>query len=291
MRGDRRLKRKVLRSYAVSTVSLALVLFLLGSVGYLILNALTAAERMKEGITVYVMLGEGLDGSERDEVGRRLAEHPAVRETKFVSKEQAAAEFKEYVGSDFEEFLKYNPLPDQYEVGFDSRSVGREAVAAFEREVSGWKGVDEVVYQRGVVENMAANLGRFAFVLLLFGGTLLVICLILLNNTVRLSIFSRRYLIETMKLVGASRWFIIRPFVRDAVLQGVYAGIAAVLLFAGMLAGLKEGMGEALLRGEYITEAVVAGSMLVAGILLSLLFTIFAVNKFVNIHSGKIYLY
>ena len=121
---------------------------------------------------------------------------------KFIPKDQAAADFQAYLGSDFVEFLQTNPLPDSYEVKLDGRSAETGRCRPLEKQVMSWDGVDEVVYQRNEIEQVTSNINKFNLVLLLFGGALLIISLILLNNTIRVTIFSKRYLIHTMKLVG-----------------------------------------------------------------------------------------
>ncbi len=278
-------------SYIISTISIAMVLFLLGSVGYLILNAMRTTNMMRENVTVHVMLKNDIDRQLSDSIGVMLRTKESVREASFVSKEEAAADFREYIGSDFEEFLSFNPLPDSYDVKMNGDRSGREDVRALETEVMSWEGVDEVVYQKNVVEQIGSNISMFNIILLLFGGTLLVISLILLNNTLRLTIYSKRYLINTMKMVGASKWFIMRPFVGRSLLHGFYAWLIGGAMFLGMVVALGRGLPEVTLLADNRPVYIILGLMLVLGLLISVLFTIFAVNKFVNMHTSKIYLY
>lgn len=288
---SKRLKRKVRNSYIISTVSIALVLFLLGSVGYLILNAVTATQRMKESVTIYVMLKDDLTQENKTLIKENLLKQEAVREVEYVSKSEAAADFKEYVGKDFVEFLQQNPLPDSYEVRLNARSSDKDIVRALEKQVTKWSGVDEVVYQRNVIEQISSNINKFNLILLLFGGTLLIISLILLNNTIRVTIYSKRYIINTMKLVGATKWFIIKPFMVSSMLQGLYSGLIAAILFVAMVAGLNEGLPEVRFIDESLQIGVIIVAMFVVGVLISLIFTTFAVNKFVNMPSKSIHLY
>lgn len=285
------LKRKVRNSYIISTISIALVLFLLGSVGYLIFNAVRATDRMKENISIHLMLKEDTSTERIAEIGKTLNEHEAVKEVKFVPKDVAAANFKEQVGSDFVDFLAFNPLPDSYEIKLHSQFSEKEYVRDFEKEIAGWKGIDEVVYQKAVVEQIGANINKFNIVLFLFGGTLLIIALILLNNTIRLTIYSKRYLINTMKLVGASQWFITKPFLGRSILHGIYAWIIAGIMFLALVAGLGEGLPEVTFLAESKPVYVVLGAMLLLGIFISVIFTLFAVNKFVRMNTTKINLY
>lgn len=288
---SKKLKRKVRNSYIISTVSVALVLFLLGSVGYLILNAMGATQRMKESVTVYVMLKNDLTSEQKTQIREQLEKQEAVREVVYVSKGEAAESFKEYVGNDFVEFLEQNPLPDSFEVRMNARSSEKEVVSTLEKQILKWSGVDEVVYQRNVIEQISSNINKFNLILLLFGGTLLIISLILLNNTIRVTIYSKRYIINTMKLVGATKWFIIKPFVLSSMLHGLYSGLIASAMFVAMVAGLSEGLPEVSFISDSVQIAIIIGSMFVAGIFISLIFTTFAVNKFVNMPSKNIHLY
>ena len=290
-KGNSRLKRKVRGSYAISTVSIALVLFLLAGVGYIIWNLSKATDGVKERMTLYVMLSDAEPAEVKAEVGYKLRSLEGVKEALFVSKADAAAEMKEFVGGDVEEFLSYNPLPDSYEVRLRASESPKALVAAIESQVSEWKGVDEVVYQRAVVENMDTNLGKFKILLLLFGGALLVVSLVLLRNTIRMSVFAHRTLINTMKLVGASKGFIKRPFLVDSLWQGVVAALLASGLFWGMVVALNEGLPYVMLVSSVEVLAIICGGILVGGVLISVLFTNFALNKFIRMNSSKIHIY
>ena len=285
------LRRKVRDSYIISTISIALVLFLLGSVGYLIFNAVRATDLMKENVAIHLMIKQGTSDERIAEIGRELGAHEAVKEVTFVPKAVAAENFKEQIGSDFVEFLAFNPLPDAYEVKLHAQYSDKDYVRKFEKEAASWNGIEEVVYQRAVVEQIGSNINKFNLVLLLFGGALLVIALILLNNTIRLTIYSKRYLINTMKLVGASKWFIMKPFLLRSILHGVYAWLIAAAMFLALVAGLGEGLPEVTFLAESRPVYYVLCGMLLLGILISALFTLFAVNKFVRMNTTKINLY
>lgn len=287
---DKRLRRKVRNSYFISTVSIAMVLFLLGSVTYLILNAMNITDRLKESVTIYVMLDDGLTDEQTEELKTLIESNEVVRQLTYVSKEEAAEQFIAETNNDFRSFIDFNPLPNSFEVGLNARSSDKELVREFDKAVSAMSGVSEVVYQKGVVERIGANLNKFNLVLLLFGAALLVISLILLNNTIHMTIAAKRQIIKTMKLVGATKGFIMRPFLGSAALHGVYAGLIASLMFIGMVAGLHEGIPEiSLLRSNTLVLSI-SGAMVAGGILISLLFTIFAVDKSVNMPAGKAYM-
>lgn len=289
--GNRRLKRKVRGSYAISTVSIALVLFMLAGVGYIIWNLSKAADGVKERMTLYVMLSDGEPQEAKEQIGHKLSTLEGVRETLFIPKAEAAAEFSEFMGGNIEEFLEYNPLPDSYEVRLRASESPKALVDSIVEEIGGWKGVDEVVYQRAVVENMDGNLSKFKVLLILFGGALFVISLILLRNTIKMSVFSRRQLINTMKLVGASKGFIKRPFLLDSLWQGVVAAFIASAMFWALVVALNEGLPYVMLISGGEVMAYICGGMLVGGVLISVLFTNFSLNQFIKMNSSKIHIY
>ncbi len=293
MKDDTRLKRKVRNSYIISTVSMTLVLFLLGSVGYLMLVAMVVADSLKESIAVTVELRNGLTPEQRDGLAQRFSAHELVRTVTFVSKEEKIedTEFRKLFGSQFEESFDENPLLDSFELTLTSRSEEREAVDAFLTEAERLDGVKQVSFPARLAEQLHGAVNKIRLILLLFGGALLVISLILLNNTIRLAIFSKRYLINTMKLVGATKWFIMKPFLRNSITQGILAGTGASGLFIASIYGLNETVPGMLTVAENERIGIILGAMIAGGILLSLFFTRSALNKFINMKSNKIHLY
>ncbi len=294
MKDDKRLKRKVRNSYIISTVSMALVLFLLGSVGHLMLVAMVAADSLKESIAVTVELRNDLAPERRDSIASQLSAHELVRTVTFVSKEEKIedAEFRQFFGAQFEEVLDgENPLLDSFELTLTSRSEEQEAVDAFLREAERIDGVKQVSFPARLAEQLHGTVNKIRLILLLFGGALLIISLILLSNTIRLAIFSKRYLINTMKLVGATKWFIMKPFLANSITQGILAGTGASVLFVAAIYGLNETVPGILTAAENQKILLILGAMIAGGIVLSLIFTWTALNKFINMKSNKIYLY
>jgi cell division transport system permease protein len=287
---DKRLKRRVRSSYFISTVSIAMVLFLLGATTWLILNALNATQRLREGVVLHVMLADGLTVEQTSALRAALELNDVVREVNYIPKAEAARAFIAESGEDFTTFLgddpDVNPLPDSFEVGLAARGSERKAIEAFVAQSEAMDGVDEVVYQRGVVEQIGTTLNKFNLVLLLFGGTLLIISFVLLHNTVRMTIIAKRRIISTMKSVGANASFIMRPFAWSAVLHGFLAGVIATGLFALLVLGLQEGIPELSLLKDNVILGAIVGGMVVLGIVISLLFTVLAVHKAVRQQSA-----
>ncbi|MFI3282127.1 MAG: permease-like cell division protein FtsX [Rikenellaceae bacterium] len=293
MKEDKRLKRKVRNSYAISTISISLVLFLLGSVGYLMVSAMDAAHALRENISATVELSRGVNEQQRDDIRRRIVAYPLSGEITFSSKSEKAEdeEFRKMFGVEFENILEDNPLMDSFNVQLSTQASNKDMLQDFVAAVESIEGVSRVSYPAQLIDKVHSMVGTFQTILLCFGGVLLFISLILLSNTVRLAIYSRRYLINTMKLVGATKWFIIRPFMWSGIVCGFWAGVLASILFGGMTYALMESLPE-LFAWEQIERAAIAmGSMVVCGVLISALFTLLAVNKYVNMTANKIHIY
>lgn len=293
MKDDKRLKRKVRNSYIVSTVSITLVLFLLGSVGYLMLAAMQVARTLQESVAVTVELKNGITEAQRAEIETRLTAEEIVGTIAYATKAEKAedAEFRKMFDSEFEEVLGENPLLDSFELTLTRASEERELLEAFIAAAERLPGVERVSYPALTAERLHATVNKIRLVLILFGGALLAISLILVSNTIRLAIYAKRYIINTMKLVGATKWFIMRPFLVSSITQGILSGAGASVLFAAAVYGLNEAVPELTSIAEAGKVALILGGMIAGGILISLAFTFAALNKFVNMKSNKIYLY
>lgn len=293
MKDEKRLKRKVRNSYRISTLSLSLVLFLLGSVGYLIGAAVRLAHTLQEQVTVMVELQPEAAADEVEALRELLHEEPLVRSFAFSTREEKAADadFRALFEQEFEVVLEENPLRDSFELQLTADSESTEQVEELVVLLEQQQVVERVSYPARMAERMHLTVRKVRFVLLLFGAALLLVSLILLSNTIRLAIFSKRHLINTMKLVGATKWYIMRPFLGESIMQGIRAGLLATLLFGGAAYGLTEAIPELTSLTALEEAAVIAATMVVGGVVLSLLFTWVAVNRFVNMKSSKIYLY
>lgn len=291
MRSDKRIRRKVRRSYMVSTVSISLVLFLLGSVGYMLSAALSTAHTLRGSITLSVELDQAMEQGAKDALREKLSEMEGVSGVEYVSRQEKIEDedFRRMFASEIESILADNPLRDSFEVGITT--ADKQKRDEMVDQISVLDGVVYVAYPASTIEQLHSTINRITIILIAFGGALLIISLILLNNTIRLAIFSRRYLINTLKLVGATKWYIMRPFLSTAAKQGFWSGILASLLFGAALVGLSEAMPEIISMSELIKIGIIVGVMILGGLLISILFTTFAVGKFVNMKSNKIYLY
>lgn len=291
MRNDKRLKRKVRRSYIVSTISISLVIFLMGTVGYMLSAAITTAHTLRSSITLSAELDNSIGEERRTQIEQQIGSFEGVESVTYSPKESKIEdeEFRKMFATEIESILEENPLRNSFEVAIGTRD--KAATDALVDKLSAIEGVVYVAYPASTIEQLHSTITKITIILAAFSGALLIISLILLNNTIRLAIFSRRYLINTLKLVGATKGYIMRPFLATAAKQGLWAGLVASLLFVGSLASLSGAMPEIIATAELIKIAIVVGTMILTGLVISLLFTTFAVGKFVNMKSNKIYLY
>ncbi len=293
MKDDKRLKRKVRSSYAVSTLSIALVLFLIGAVGYFIYSLFGVSYTLQDSITATVELRTDIEPESRDSIRVQIAASEVVGEVAFLSREDKIQdkEFQRLFGDDVDFMIESNPLLDSFEVQLRASSAERAKLEEFIAWCEQIEGVDGVYYPAMLADKVHSTISTIQILLLIFGATLLFISLILLNNTIRLAIFSRRYLINTMKLVGATRWFIMRPLMWSGVKSGFVAGVIASALFLGSLYALDAALPELFALSNMEVIAIIVGAIVASGVIISLIFTIFAAAKFVNMKSNKIYLY
>lgn len=289
---QRNISRRVRFSYATSTVSMTLVLFLLGAVGFIIANLFTTTKRMRESVTMIVELKDGLSEAERDTIAVRLAESDMVASLKFVSKEEKMEdeEFKRVFAVDIKGILGENPLPDSYDVTLSALSSDKEGLETFAEEARKIEGVAFVTYPQSLIEEMHSTLDIMQFIMIVFGGALLVVAIVLLNNTVRLAVYAQRELINTLKAVGATKWFILRPFVGRSALQGLLAGALASLLFGGALYALDYAVPGLGIFPRWEQAGILAATMIGLGVVVTVLCTLPVVNRFVNMKSNKIHL-
>ena len=287
------MKGKIMRSYLISTVSMALVLFILGTIGFAMLSLLKSSKQVREGVVMIVELKDGFSAEQRDSLQMKIADNRLVAAVDFVSKDEKLADedFRRAFDIDIKDILSDNPLPDSFDVTLSSAAAEAEELEAFVQQIKQLDGVSYVSYPKELIAQVHSVLDVMQLLIFAFGAVMLVISFVLLGNTVRLAIFSHREAIKTMKLVGATKWFIIRPFLGRSLLQGLLAGVVATILFVAALFGLQYSLPGFEVVAQLQMVAVVAGAMVVLGIVLSTLFTFVAVNKCVNMRSNKLYLY
>lgn len=281
-------------SYVISTVSIALVLFMLGVVSYITLSAVSAARGLQENVVLSVEMADSLFGNEQEQILRVINGCEQTAHVEYLSKEDKVndAEFRRQFELQIDEILSENPLRNSYEVTLKADRATTEHIEAFVATVEPVEGVEYIaVPPVEVVETMQSTVKHISIGLIIFLATLLVISLLLLNNTVRLAIYSKRYLINTMKLVGATKWYIMRPLLASALKQGVWAGVVASIMVCLSVYGVELFTPRGIELLGQLEVAVIVGSLVVLGVVITVLFSAIAVNKFVNMKSNKIHLY
>ena len=281
--------RRLRSSYLSAVVSISLVLFLLGASGMLLLHAHRLSEYFKENLTLTIILDENATEADAAWVRKQLDVAPYINETKYISKEEAAEEMKLLLGSDFMTVFDFNPLPLAVEAKIKGHYAQIDSVEIIEKKLALIPHIREITYQRSLVEMVNKNIQKTGFVLLVFISLMLFISLVLINNTIRLSIYARRFLINTMRLVGATQWFITRPFLWRSLLQGLFSGTIAIGLLIGVLYAVQNEFGEIMGFVDSNLLLFLFLCVIMLGMLISFVSTLFAVNKFIRINSDKLH--
>ncbi|HKL71015.1 MAG TPA: permease-like cell division protein FtsX [Marinilabiliaceae bacterium] len=282
-------KRKLRSSYATTIISISLVLFLLGIIGFLMLNANRLSVYVKENLGFTVLIKDNSREAEVMRLQKILNAAPYVRVAEYINKDQAADVLREELGEDFVEFLGYNPLLASIEVKLSAAWANPDSMARIESQVMSFPEVKEVYYQKNLLEAINENVRRISIILAAFSGLLLLIAMALINNTIRLSVYSRRFLIRTMQLVGATRGFIRRPFLFKSILHGLAGATIAILLLSTVIYGVSNELDGVIGFSNVMMIGVLFAFVVLVGIILTLLSTFFAVNKYLRLRTDELY--
>ena len=283
------IQRRLRSSYATSIISISLVLCMLGTIGILLLTAQRISKYVMENIGFSVFLKEQVKEADIYRLQKTLDAKPYVRETRYIDKDDAAKEFSEELGEDFVGFLGYNPLSSSIEVRLDARYANNDSIENIESSLQLYDEVKEVAYQKSMIHILNENIEKISLFIFAFSALLAIIAVSLINNTIRLSVYSRRMLIRTMQLVGATNTFIRRPFLWRSALHGIYSAFIAMAMLVLSLYWL-EGQLEGILSVKDVQ--ILGGLFLIVfflGIIISWISTFFAVNKFLKIKTDKLY--
>lgn len=276
-----KLKKRIFKSYLTSTISISMVLFLIGLLGVFLLNAERLARYVRENIGFTLVLKEDVPQADIDNLLAALKTANFVKEAEFVDKATAAERLKKDLGEDFTGFLGYNPLLSSIDVKLKADFATPEQLVTIEGKLSEFPQIKEVSYQHDMVKIINENVSKIGFVLIFFSVLLLVIFFALINNTIRISIYSQRFVINTMLLVGATDRFIRAPFVKQSIKYGIMGALVAnVLLFVLMMSYASEFTGIISLD-DFSIFGIVFFGVIVLGVFISWASTHFAVNKFI----------
>lgn len=286
---ERYQKRRLISSYFSVVISISLVLFLLGLLGLLVLNTKKVADHFKEQIALTVYLKDTAKEVEINQLEKSLALAEFTKSTNFVSKEDAAKAHSEEIGENFMDFLGYNPLQNSIDVYFNADYVSETQIAEISRDLGEKDFVDEVVYDKPLIALLNDNVKRISFWILVVCGLFTFIAVLLINSSIRLSVYSKRFTIKTMQMVGATKGFIRRPFIWKSIKLGLVGAVVALIGMAAVLYYIDKGFPELnLLKDEMILGALFLAVFLL-GILISWFSTFFATQRFLNLKTDELY--
>ena len=282
-------KTKLRSSYVTLVVSVSLVLFLLGILGLVLINARELSDYLRESLSFSVMLDDAAKEADIRMLQKDLDAKAYVKSTAYVSKDEAAAKMKAELGEDFINFLGYNPLPPSIDVYLISSYTRPDSVAKIEKYIQQYPFVKEVMYQESLLFLIDENVKKISLFLLIISSFLFLIALTIINNTIRLSIYSRRFLIRTMQLVGATRSFIRKPFIVQSAFHGFLAALIAMTLLLGLLYLIEK---EFFLMFTFESTnllLLLGAAIIIIGVFINIISTYFSVNRYLSISEDKLY--
>lgn len=282
--------RRRARSSAVSTIiGISLVLFMLGILGVLILNAQKLAKHVRENLQIQVFLADDLNEAGTLQLRKEIDAEPYTLKTEYISKEEAAEDLQREIGEDFMAFLGTNPLQAAIDLHVKAEYAVPDSLMHIASALEAHEGVAEVVYSPNLVRQINENVNKIGLVLLGFSALLLLVAIALINNTIRLTIYSKRFIIRSMQLVGATAGFIQRPFVWQGILQGVYAGLIAILLIMGVLYVVRNRIPEFFEINDLPMFIQLFAIVALLGITIAGLSTLLAVRRYLRKDARKIF--
>lgn len=288
--GENRLIRRRLSGAWLSTViSISLVLLLVGVAGLLVANARSVSDYFKENMQVSVLMKQEVGDDEAMEYVSDLDAKPFIKSTTFVSREQGAKEMTDLLGEDFLNVFEAAPIPVSVDVTLKADYVSSDSLEVVKNEIMKSPLVDEVVYQQSLVDKLNTNLRKISMVLGVFIVLLLFISFVLINNTVRLNVFSRRFTIHTMRLVGATKSFIRAPFLVQAVFQGLFSALLATLMLVGILFFVRSEFAQLFEVFRLDMLLIVIGVEILAGVLICVVSTALVVGRLVSLSKDELY--
>ena len=283
------MRRRLANAYLSSVISISLVLLLVGLASMLLVNAKSISDYFKENMQVSVMMKQNVSDDAALAYKARLDKERFIKSSVFVSKEQGRREMADMLGEDFLDVFETSPIPVSIDITLDADYVSADSLEVVRAEIGESSLVDEVVYQRSLVDALNANLSRISLILAVFISLLLFISFVLINNTVRLNVFAKRFTIHTMKLVGATKSFIRAPFLVQSAFQGVFSAVISIMALVVMLFFVKNEFEQLFEVFRLDLLLLVAGIVLLSGIVICVVSTYFVVGKLVSLKKDELY--
>ncbi len=286
---ERYQKRRLISSYFSVIISISLVLFLLGILGLLVLNTKKVADHFKEQIALTVYLKDTAKEVEIEQLKKSLAMADYTKSIDYVSKEQAAEEHSEDIGEDFMDFLGYNPLQNSIDIFMNADYVSSKQVDSIATGLTDKNFVDDVVYDKPLITLLNENVRKISIWVLVASALFTFIAVLLINSSIRLSVYSKRFTIKTIQMVGATKGFIRKPFIWQSMKLGLIGSIVAIIGMAGVLYYLNDSFQELDLLGDVKMLTILFVGILVAGIVITWISTYFATSRFLNLQTDELY--
>ncbi len=286
---DKHNRRRLKSSYATTIISISLVLFMLGFAGLAMLHGRRLSVLIRENIGLSIIIKRDVKENLITDFRQFLEKQPYTKSTEYIPREKAASDLQETLGEDFISFIGYNPLLPSIDVKLKADYTTNENMMDIEKQLLANSIVEEVIYQKSLVHLVNENINRISMVMVGFSILLLLISVALINNTIRLAVYSKRFLIRSMQLVGATQGFIRKPFIKQGILHGIYSAFLALILLALVIFFSRKEMPElAEIQGAGMF-IILTCSVIVLGVLLSFISTYFAVGKYLRSSLDDLY--
>jgi cell division transport system permease protein len=281
---------KKTKTIYISTVfGIAMVLLMVGMLGLILVHANNLSRYIKENMVVNVFVDEGARETEVVQFQQKLANDPHVKRSQYVPKEQAARNLQKDLGEDFVKFLGVNPLSPSIDVYMKADYANNDDLTRFANELRKNPMVKEVKYQQSLVDQMNQNMTSITLVILSFTAIFLVVSIALINNTIRLAIYSQRFLIKSMQLVGATKGFIRKPFLLYGIWHGLLGALIATIILVGTLYLAYQQVPDLVILQNYVEFGVIFAGVVLLGIFISGFSTFLAVNRFLRLKIYQLY--
>jgi cell division transport system permease protein len=288
---ERFAKRRLRNSYIGTSVSITLVLYMLGLTGAVIIFAHEIAVKVKENYSFTIYMDDETPQAEILRFQKYLDTRDAVRSTRFISSEEATEQYIQEIGEDFVSLIGKSPINHHIELRVKSEYANMDSLKGFEQDLMSRPMVADFHYNRGLIEQVNENMQRFGLLLFAFSGLLLIIAFTLINNTIRLAVFANRFIIRSMQMVGATQRFIRRPFLRKGVLQGLLSGFLCNLLLVGSFVLFNKKIDHMVTIEHLDLLIVLFAFVFLLGILIAYISTWLAVRRYLRIKTDQLYLY
>ena len=282
-------RKRLQSSYITTVVSITLVLFMLGLLGLIILHSKKLSDYVKENIGFSVIMKDKIKEAGIIKLQKILDATEYVKSTKYITKEEAAKEFTEELGEDFISFLGYNPLLPTIEVRFKAEYANNDSLTIIKEKILANNNVKEVFYQESLVDVVNKNVRKIGIIILGFSALLLIIAIALINNTIRLSVYSKRFIIRSMQLIGATRRFISKPFILMGIVHGIVGAFIAIILLSGIIYISQRELPELINLQDIDMFLSLFGIVILLGVLISWLSNYFAERKYIRIKTDHLY--